>query len=45
MLIRKAFKYQLKVTQEQSAMLHDISRANKFAWNKALAMQSGRLER
>ena len=45
MLIRKAFKYQLKVTQEQSVLLLDMSRANKFAWNKALAMQSGRLER
>jgi hypothetical protein len=45
MLIRKAFKYQLKVTKEQSALLLDMCRANKFAWNKALAMQSGRLER
>jgi IS605 OrfB family transposase len=45
MLIRKAFKYQLKTTGAQKAALKSISDCNRFVWNKALALQTSRLER
>ena len=45
MVIRKAFKYQLKTTSVQEASLKSISDCNRFVWNKALALQAGRLER
>ena len=45
MVIRKAYKYQLKTTRFQEKVLLDISDCNRFVWNKALAIQTHRLER
>lgn len=45
MIIKKAFKYQLKTNPEQRESLLSFSGANRFVWNKALALQKRRLER
>lgn len=45
MLIRKAYKYQLKTTRDQNNALKTFSDCNRFVWNKSLALQSQRLDR
>jgi IS605 OrfB family transposase len=45
MLIRKAFKYRLNTSVFQEKLLLEFSGANRFVWNKALALQTRRLER
>lgn len=42
--IRKAFKYRLKPTPEQSQKMTGFAGCNRFVWNKALAMNLFRLE-
>ena len=44
MLIRKAYKYQLKTTREQNEILKTVSDCNRFVWNKTLALQLRRLD-
>ncbi|MDO9168919.1 MAG: helix-turn-helix domain-containing protein, partial [Methylobacter sp.] len=36
--IRKAFKFQLKVTPEISQQLANFAGGSRFVWNKALAL-------
>ncbi len=43
-MIRKAFKFRLNTTSEQSQKMIEFAGANRFVWNKALAMNLFRLE-
>lgn len=45
MLIRKAYKYQLKTNTAQAEMMSRFAGCCRFVWNKALGMQKDRLER
>ncbi|MDI1231058.1 MAG: helix-turn-helix domain-containing protein [Methylobacter sp.] len=42
--IRKAFKFQLKVTPQVSRQLANFAGGSRFVWNKALALNLDRLE-
>lgn len=43
-MIRKAFKFQLKLTPETSQKLANFAGGSRFVWNKALALNLFRLE-
>lgn len=43
-IIRKAFKFQLKVTPETSQKLANFAGGSRFVWNKSLALNLFRLE-
>lgn len=43
MLIRKAFKFQLKTNDAQALELRRFGGCCRFVWNKALALQKERL--
>lgn len=44
MLIRKAFKFQLKTNPAQEGQLRRFAGCCRFVWNKALALQKARLD-
>ena len=44
MILRKAFKYQLKTNQADELLMRQFSGCNRFVWNKALALQKERLD-
>lgn len=44
MKIRKAFRFRLEPTEEQVRQLARYAGCMRFVWNKALALQKGRLE-
>lgn len=44
MVIRKAFKFQLKINETQALELRRFGGCCRFVWNKALALQKERLE-
>ena len=41
---RKAFKFRLNPTTEQTQQMVEFAGANRFVWNKALALNLARLE-
>ena len=41
---RKAFKFRLNPTTEQTQQMVEFAGANRFVWNKALALNLSRLE-
>lgn len=43
-MIRKAFKFRLDPTTEQAQQMVEFAGANRFVWNKALALNLSRLE-
>lgn len=43
-VIRKAFKFRLDPTTEQAQQMVEFAGANRFVWNKALALNLSRLE-
>ena len=43
-VIRKAFKFRLNPTTEQTQQMVEFAGANRFVWNKALALNLARLE-
>jgi putative transposase len=43
-LIRKAYKYRLKTNVEHETRLKQFAGCCRFVWNKALALQKGRLD-
>ncbi|MCD8536020.1 MAG: helix-turn-helix domain-containing protein, partial [Burkholderiaceae bacterium] len=43
-VIRKAFKFRLNPTPEQAQQMVEFAGANRFVWNKALALNLSRLE-
>ncbi|MCD8515802.1 MAG: transposase, partial [Burkholderiaceae bacterium] len=43
-VIRKAFKFRLNPTPEQTQQMVQFAGANRFVWNKALALNLSRLE-
>jgi putative transposase len=45
MLIRKAFKYRLKTRPADEILLRQSAGSCRLVWNKALALQKGRLDR
>ncbi|MCD8505291.1 MAG: helix-turn-helix domain-containing protein [Burkholderiaceae bacterium] len=42
-VIRKAFKFRLDPTPEQTQQMVQFAGANRFVWNKALALNLSRL--
>lgn len=44
MIIRKAYKFKLKVSPALSTMMSQYEGANRFVWNKALALNKERLD-
>ena len=44
MLIRKAYKFQLKINAEQMEQLSRFAGCCRFVWNKALSMQKEKLD-
>ncbi|MGM0542083.1 MAG: helix-turn-helix domain-containing protein, partial [Pseudomonadota bacterium] len=43
-MIRKAFKFRLNPNSDQAQKMIEFSGANRFVWNKALAMNLFRIE-
>jgi hypothetical protein len=43
-VIHKAFKFRLNPTTEQAQQMVEFAGANRFVWNKALALNLSRLE-
>jgi putative transposase len=44
MIIRKAFKFRLKLTPEQERLCNEFGGQCRFVWNRALALQKERLK-
>ena len=44
MILRKAYKFRLKINDEQSAMLRTFAGHCRFVWNKTLAEQKALLD-
>jgi len=44
MIIRRAYKFQLKTTGRQNDQLNRFAGCRRFVWNKALSIQKARLD-
>ena len=44
MVIRKGYKFRLNTSQVDEALMRQFAGCNRFLWNKALALQKGRLD-
>jgi putative transposase len=45
MILRKAYKYRIRINQGEDALFRQFAGCCRFVWNKALALQKERLEK